>query len=423
MKKLFLILTTVAAIAVCGVCAACSPKIADNTEHFDKITKTLKLSKSYEDKKLMSDDGIEKATLIGDTTDGDTSGFRLAGGGSVTVRYQGVDTPESTAGVEKWGKAASIFTNERLHLATEIVIESASGGVPDKDSVGGRPLCYVWYKTAQDDFKCLNLELVENGYSTNKESATNGYYGYFQKAERFAKSIKLRLFSDLDDPLFNTAVQDISLKSIAEEPTKFSENMKVRLLAFIQDTYTSTSGAVTHTIAQYDEASGKTYTLPLYAGYKGAATSMRIGDLYQIVGTLQKHDGNWQISGVTVDNDRKGDSEISWRSQLSYALKFDDKDQHFADKLNSNFFGNIAVRSFTLEGTKLTFKGSALKTDDTTSDFTFTVTVPENYDGEIKEGSVLTVSVGYQLEAASGQVVIPNYSYISIIGFELETAS
>ena len=402
-------ITTVAAIAVCGVFAACGTKIADNTEHFDKVTKTLKLSKSYEGKKLMSSDGIGAATLNGDTTDGDTTTFRLTEGGSVTVRYQGVDTPECTAGWEKWGKAASIFTNERLHLATEIVIESASGGVPDKDSVGQRSLCYVWYKTEKDDFKCLNLELVENGYSLNKEGASNAYYSYFQKAEQFARGIELRLFSKLEDPLFDTAAQDLSLKTIAESPNTFSENMKVRLDAFVTEKETSTSGAVTFTIAQYEE--GKTYTLPLYAGYKGSTTSMRIGDLYHIVGTLQKHNGAWQISGVTLDNDAQGDKDKTWLSQLSYLLKFDASDP--LTETNSNFFDNVTVTSVTREGTTLTFTGTAPnKVRENTSEFTFTVTVPESYNGAIKEGSTLTVSVGYQLE--TGKITVPSYSNINI---------
>ncbi len=417
MKKLFVVFAT-ALLASCLAFASCGekvPDIADNTEHFDSITKTLKLSKSYEGKKLMSSDGIGAATLIGDTTDGDTSNFALAEGGSIAVRYQGVDTPESTADVQKWGKAASNFTNERLHLATEIVIESASGGVPEKDSISGtRLMCYVWYKTAEDDFKLLNLELVENGYSYNKESADNAYYSYFQKAEKFARSIELRMFSKLDDPLFDTAINELSIKELKEGSEKYKENMKVRLYAYIADKYTASSGAVSFTIGQYDEATGNGYTLTLYAGHTNSTSNMRVGDMYHIVGTLAKHDGAWQISGVALDDDLKGKEDATWRSQLSYFLMFDASKTLYTQKISSNCYGNITVTSVKLEDTTLTFQGTAPKTDGTTPAFTFTVTVPADYSGAIKEGSELTVSGCYQFEANSGKVTITDYTNITI---------
>lgn len=415
MKRFTLIFVAAVLVAVCALgLTACNNKIADNTEHFTSVTKTLKLSKSYAGKKLFSSDGIGAATLIGDTTDGDTSNFSLVEGGSVTVRYQGVDTPESTAGVEKWGKAASKFTNERLHEATEIVIESASGGVPEKDSVGQRSLCYVWYKTADHDFYLLNLELVENGYSYNKESANNAYYKYFQKAEKFARSVQLRMFSKLDDPLFDTDAVELSLKDLAEHPDNYQDNTKVTLRAYMSDMYTASSGAVTFTIGQYDEASGASYSLKLYAGHTESASNMRVGDLYFIAGTLQKYDGNWQISGVMVDNDRKDSTDISWRAQLSYYLVFDSSNDLYKQELTSNCYGDVTVTSVSLEGSVLTFTGTAPKIDGDNPAFTFTVTVPEGYSGAIKEGSVLSVRGCYQFTAGSGQLTVANYSAIII---------
>ncbi len=418
-KRLFALIAIV--MAACCIFAACGggSKIADNTEHFDTITKTLKLTKSYEGKKLMSADGIGVATLNGNTTDGDTSNFSLAEGGSVTVRYQGVNTPESTAGVEKWGKAASNFTNERLHAATVIVIESASGGVPEKDSVGQRSLCYVWYKTATDDFKCLNLELVENGYSPNKEDADNAYYSYFQKAEQFARSIELRLYSKLDDPLFDTAVQSLSLKKINEEPDSFTENTKFRLYAYISDKKTASSGAVTLTISQFDEETGKVYSLPLYAGHTASTGNMRIGDLYYIVGSLEKYDSSWQLAGVKVDNERNNTEgeEWSWRSQSNYCLIFDSSHSFYTQNLTVNCCSNVTVRSATLAGTTLTFVGTANQPGEAGKavEYTFTVTVPETYtDGTIKEGTTLAVSACYQFAKGSNKLSIPSYSNITI---------
>ncbi len=406
-----------AILGACCVFTACGDKIADNTEHFDDITKTLKLSNSYDGKTLFEEGGggIEEAVapLSGETTDGDTTYFALkTSGSSVTVRYQGVDTPESTADVQKWGKAASVFTNERLHLATAIVIESArKGQPPEKDSNGTRYLCYVWYKTAEDkNFKLLNLELVENGYSLNKEDANSSYYSYFQKAEEHARKIQLRLFSLLDDPLYDTHPKDFSLKDFFEHPENFAENNRIRLNAYVTEKSTASSGSVTFKVAQYDAETNKIYEMTLFAGYTNSTSGMRIGNLYHIVGTLQKYGGNWQISGVTLDNSAKGDEDSSWIAQTSYWLTFD------ANNLNSpNGYGDVTVTSVELNGTTLTFEGTAPTPTDTskTAAFTFTVTVPDGYD-KIKVGSKLSISGCYQFEVASGKLTVTDINKITI---------
>src|SRR5699024_7289229 len=102
-------------VVSCCVLAACGPQIADNTEYYDAITKTLKLTKQFEGKSYLSD-GIGRATLEL-LTDGDTTRFTLEQGDSINMRYYSVDTPESTGGVEKWGKAASNFVKEKLSAA------------------------------------------------------------------------------------------------------------------------------------------------------------------------------------------------------------------------------------------------------------------------------------------------------------------
>lgn len=402
-------------LTACLAVTACNKsKIADNTEHYDEITKTLKLSKSYEGKSLMTD-GICKAKMADETTDGDTTYFTLESGGGANVRYQGIDTPESTAGVERWGKAASKFTNERLKMATEIVIESGTGGAPEKDSVGQRFLCYVWYKTEEDDFKLLNLELVENGYSKNKENATKGYYPYFQKAEKFARSIELRLFSKLPDPLFDMDPVDLSLKELNEDPDSFKEDIKVTLYAYVSDKYTSSSGAVTFTIGQYDVASGKAYETTLYAGHTTSTANMTIGHLYHIAGTLQKHNGAWQVSGVYLDNYAKGNEEKSWVSQLNYYMIFDETHKFYTGKTTANAMGYVTV--LTVAGTEngvLTFTGKTIETDKTEHTYTFTVPAIEGIESKVTVGKKLAISAGYQVEDGSNKVVIPSGSNITV---------
>lgn len=420
MKKSLKTILALCTAAVLSVgCAFAVAACGEEPDHYDDITKTLKLTRSFEGKVLESDDGIEEVTLPGSTTDGDTTFFKLSGGGYVTVRYQGVDTPESTGAVEKWGKAASIFTDTQLKSATKIVLESARDGAPEKDSVGGRSLCYVWYKTEKDDFKCLNLELVENGYSKNKEDADNAYYSYFQKAEEFARGKKLRLHNpDLVDPLFDTSVQSMSIKDFEEHPENYAENMKVHLHAYVLEKL-SKSG-ITYTIAQYDEETGKVYTFTVYAGHVSGDGKLQVGGLYHIVGTLQKFSGNWQIAGINYDNDYKktqGEkSEHSWREQSSYYLTFDATNDYYTGaniNYGINNYGNVTVGEVTKNGSVLTFEGTATDKYDETKTFTFTVKVPDDYvDGTIEKGNIIRVKGCYRFTDGSDELTIVDYTDI-----------
>lgn len=420
MKKFSLIFVAAVLLFTCvlgfAACDKNDKKIADNTEHFTDITKTLKLTKSYKDK-VLATDGIGEAYPLEEnqkSTDGDTTTFKLKKGGSDVVRYLGVDTPESTAGVEKWGKAASNFTTARLQEATEVVLEGSinNSGELDRDSVGQRALCYVWYKTADHDFYMLNLELVENGYSNNQADATSPYYSYFSKAEEFARSIELRWFSKLDDPLFDTAVVQLSLKDFAEHPENYPEGTKVRLEAFLIDgKYTST---YTFTMAQYDAETGRLYTLPLYAGHNSdSASNMNVGDFYDITGTLQTHNGSWQISGVKYNEKFKDRDEYTWTIQHSYYMIFNSSSELFTGQRTNNACSNLTVTEVNLEGNTLTFSGTASTYFDTQVTATFTVTVPSNYNNSIAVGDKLAISGAIQFTEGSNQFTILSYSDIT----------
>lgn len=108
MKKAISILLLIAVVLTCTLAfVACNKEseIADNTKYYDTVTKKAKLTKSFEGKSFMND-GIGVATVDA-YTDGDTTRFRAwnkEGNDTVIIRYYCVDTPESTGGVEKWGK-------------------------------------------------------------------------------------------------------------------------------------------------------------------------------------------------------------------------------------------------------------------------------------------------------------------------------
>ena len=191
-KKLFVLAL---ALIITLVLVGCGETVTiDQYGEYDAVTKTCEFQVTYTDNSSFLTDGAGYATLIS-LTDGDTTNFRLPGGQNITIRYHGVDTPESTGSVEKWGKAASLFVKSKLETAVSIVLEATSTPA-SHDSYGVRYLGYVWYKLGENDpFKLLNLELVENGFSKNKCINTPDfkYYSYFKKSEDFAKNNGLRL--------------------------------------------------------------------------------------------------------------------------------------------------------------------------------------------------------------------------------------
>lgn len=192
------------------------------TTTFDKdagyrdITSSLTLSTSYEGKNFV-DDGIGLVT-VSRYTDGDTTQFKLntksvmANTSYITLRYHGIDTPESTAGVEKWGKTAALYTENRLKSAYEIVLEGSTA--PASTESNGRYLGYVWYReSAIDTFKNLNLELVENGYSMSTSPVTK-YQPYFLLASQFAQEHEMHIWGNDEDPNFSEKPIETDRKSV-----------------------------------------------------------------------------------------------------------------------------------------------------------------------------------------------------------------
>ena len=127
------------------------------------------------------DDGIGEVTLY-NPVDGDTAHFYQKETGRqarlVKVRFFGIDTPESTGQIEPWGKKASAFTTEKLRTAGTIVLTNGNllGQAAEVDSTGTRFKALVWVAEAENapiqDLKCLNLWIVQEGFS-NAKGATD----------------------------------------------------------------------------------------------------------------------------------------------------------------------------------------------------------------------------------------------------------
>ena len=158
-------------------------------------------------------------------TDGDTANFVQkdyvdVSGKQITIktRFLGVNTPESTAKVEPWGKKASLFTKHILEEAqAKADEESAASGkevytialitdpavMGERDSSGNRWLAFVWYRLGSNaKWRNINLELVEMGYSKNQlflDSSVCDYRQSFVKAEENAKKNGIRVHGEVDD--------------------------------------------------------------------------------------------------------------------------------------------------------------------------------------------------------------------------------
>jgi endonuclease YncB( thermonuclease family) len=396
--------------------------VADNTEHYDSITKTLTLSKSYEGKDFLFD-GIGKARVDA-YTDGDTTRFTLESGDTVIVRYYSVDTPESTGDVEKWGKAASKFTQTQLKGASEIVLEATSTPA-SHDSYGTRYLGYVWYRESSDvAFKCLNLELVENGYSENKGVDTSAfpYNEYFKKAHSFAKSIQLRVHSSLDDPLYDPNPVEMTIKDFWANTDAYYNSdsdvgSKVVFTAYFESLEVSSSGTYTFRATELNTETGETNSINVYAAYSSnPASKMKLGHLYKIIGTVQNYNGSFQISGITYREVKSGDDDCKIL-QKNYYLTFNSS-LTWRENFTRNVYTDLTITNVnSSENGKLIITGTAqLRTDinEVGEKETFTITV------QLKEGETSTLKVGdkirfsaYQFTVDSGELYVYSLSKIN----------
>ncbi|MCR5505711.1 MAG: thermonuclease family protein [Bacilli bacterium] len=229
-KKILLILTTAAMLlAGCGGSSKVDCSALSNGS--TPVTDSLKFAQAdaLEGKKFAGDEGttLDHYGLVHlrSCTDGDTANFTQDGyvdasKSLVTIktRFLGVNTPESTAKVEPWGKKASLYTKHILEAAEADAVKNNTKNIAlitdanvfgERDSAGNRWLAFVWYRpTATSQWKNLNLELVELGYSKNQlfeDSSMCNYRSSFEKAEANAIKCGLKVHGETDKDYDYTA--------------------------------------------------------------------------------------------------------------------------------------------------------------------------------------------------------------------------
>lgn len=179
---------------------------ADLEKHGTPVTDKTKLRTSFEGKDFI-DTGIGLAASVAFCTDGDTTNFMVKRpDGSyekITIRYNGIDTPESTGRIEPWGKQASKFNAEKLTSAYRVVLD-CERDIYDKVDGNGRYLGMVWYQPTKDaDFRNLNLELVELAYSKNYNYEEKSvYFNAFKEAGDYAEKCAAKVYGERD-PIFD----------------------------------------------------------------------------------------------------------------------------------------------------------------------------------------------------------------------------
>ena len=253
--------------------------------------------------------------------DGDTSHFEVPrsfdSSGTVKARYLAVDTPESTGQIEEWGKAASRFTKEKLSTAHSIIIES------DDDSWNfdgnGRYLVWVWYQPNEgDEYRCLNIELLQNGLGASS-SASEGRYGTNAVAAiAQASREKLVMFSNDKDPEFpyGEAVS-LTLKELRTNAELYN-GQKVSVEGII--TYNSDYTAY---IESYDAETEMYYGMQVFYGYNSQLISvLEKGALLRVVGVVTEFYGTYQISDLKYNRMKPDDpantAQISRGHEIAY---------------------------------------------------------------------------------------------------------
>ena len=253
--------------------------------------------------KLVMDSSTKKQEVtVKSYIDGDTTHFNvpteLSADGVLKARYMGVNTPESTGKIEEWGKKASSFTKEKLLNASSIIVESDNDQW-NVDSTGGRHLVWVWYKPADsNDYRCLNLELIQNGLSISCGTTADRYGEAATKAFQQAKTQKLHVFSNEDDPeFFYGDAYEIDLKGLRTNIALY-ENCKV---AFEGVVTRNNNNSVY--VESYDAETEMYYGMSVYYGYETGEllNILKIGNLVRVVGTVTYYEtgGTWQVSGLS----------------------------------------------------------------------------------------------------------------------------
>ncbi|MDD3865535.1 MAG: thermonuclease family protein [Candidatus Izemoplasmatales bacterium] len=338
------------------------------------LSDALSLHESdYTGKEFIAD-GIGEVT-ISKLVDGDTTFFQ-SDGQSYSVRYLGIDTPESTALYQAWGKAAATYTAEKLQSAEKIVLEAEG----DRQDGNDRYLAWVWYlPEGGDKFLLLNLELVELAYSKNKVSTGSVYSDVLTLADWNASATKRRVWGEID-PNYDYSKEGTQM-TIAFLMENFADYMGLKV---------AISGIVTAKIGNsvylQDESGAGIY---MYAGYT-SSSQLQIGAHVAIDGlTPTVYSGSPQLTNFNRLN----------LSLVTESLIITPEVITYDDFIFTNIGKYVTMNQLTVTGVN-TARTSIYVTDIEDHEFVIRIDDSTGFDADdlgVTVGQVLTVTgpLGY----------------------------
>lgn len=278
-------------------------KWSKNWDGTTPVTDSLKLEVDYTDKDFY-EDGIGVATVV-QYVDGDTTIFRTSNGHKVTIRYLGIDTPESTYTVEPWGFAAANFTKDALKNAKTIVLQTDSG-IPGKDcldTTGKRSLAWVWV-----DGRLLNLDIVENGLANAKAQDTS-YASLFTQAIKPLVLAKVKIYGEKDSNYdYSKVYTEMTVKDIIEKygtadsiTNELDKGKRVRVSGTIVRSLGATSAYLQQLYSDPVTGEIECYGIYLYGGFT-QNNKLKQGYSVIVSGTIGYYNGSLQITDVSSAN-------------------------------------------------------------------------------------------------------------------------
>ncbi len=216
---------------------------------------------------------------------------------------------------------------------------------------------------------------------------------------------------DMDKP------RQTTIRNILESPEQFyddydDEGAKVEFYAYLESlTVTST-----YKFVAVDIEDSKTYKIDVYAGYASSpASKMKLGHVYRIVGTVQKYQGNLQISGISYSEEPQSDDD-TYLYRKDFYLTFS-SDEKYTDNYSDTLYSDATVVSSSVSDGVLTIVAQAYKKigdnkyASTATNFVFYVEVGSDYENVFTVGKTFSVC-GYQIESDSNVIYILDYSSI-----------
>ena len=361
-------------------------------------------------------------------TDGDTAVFYLSNGeqdgytnplgrsyGYCTVRYLGIDTPESTSSVEAWGKAASNYGKNLLKNAEGIIVDATSidttrleaqdgYSVLDTyksgirlDSAGTRWLGIIWYCPEGGNpsdlyqYRCYQLDMIEECYTFNTATSLGSNYVYFADP-----NTEPELYEKYKDTYGSLTLGDVFLEAdlrasqknqrftgyqidpnydYSKKPTEYTITEAVQNFDYLSSkgAYVKLKGVVTSFIGTnfyFQDAQGT--PLYVYMGISADGSFLKFvkpGDTIKISGRLCSYGGQMQLSGVVWNSKDTFEKVKDESEKIAMPSVIELSDAQAADKnelekvlgklvkvrltVSDSAVGNISKdKSFTLNSTK-----------------------------------------------------------------------